>query len=108
MKVIMLCKTRIMTGKMAEYVNLEKKMFAICDRIGGMPPWRRLNLVSGKGDLQHTIVYQFEFDNFAAMDSWTQMLGDAEMAALMPQFDSVIESHEHDVYMEMPMPGEQG
>jgi len=108
MKIVMLCTTKLVTGKMAEYMELEKKMFAICDRIGGMPPWRRLNLVSGKGDMQHTIVYLFEFDNFAAMDNWVKMMEDPEMAALMPKFDPVIESHEHDVYMEMPMPAKQG
>lgn len=102
MKVIMLCTTKVVTGKMAEYMELEKKMFAICDRIGGMPPWRRLNLMCGKGDLQHTVVYLMEFDNFTAMDNFTKMGAAPEFMALMPQFDSIIEYHQHDVYMETP------
>jgi len=104
MKIIMLCNTKIMPGKMAEYMELEKKMFAICDRLGGMPSWRRLNLLSGKGDLQHTIIYLMEFDNFAAMDKFMKMGENPEFMALMPKWDSVIECHEHDVYMETPKP----
>jgi len=104
MKVIMLCTCKIMPGKMAEYMELEKKVFAISERVGGMPTFRRLNLMSGEGDLQHTIVYLMEFDNFAAMDDFGKSAGDPEMMALMPKFDSVIEYHQHDVYMETPMP----
>jgi len=104
MKIVMLCTTRIVPGKMAEYMELEKKMFAISNRVGGMPSFRRLNLMSGKGDIQHTVVYLMEFDSFAAMDSFLKVAGDAEMQALMPNFDSVMETHEHDVYMETPMP----
>ena len=104
MKIIMLCTTKILPGKMAEYMELEKKLFAITNRLGAMPSFRRLNLMSGKGDLQHTVVYLMEFDSFAAMDNFAKAGGDAEMQALMPKFDGVIENHEHDVYMETPMP----
>jgi len=104
MKIVMLCTTKIVTGKMSEYMELEKKMFAISNRVGGMPSFRRLNLMSGKGDIQHTVVYLMEFDSFAAMDSFLEAGGDAEMQALMPKFDSVMETHEHDVYIETPIP----
>lgn len=104
MKIIMICTCNIVAGKMAEYMDLEKKMFAISKRLGGMPSFRRLNLMSGKGDLQHTIVYLIEFDSFAAMDDFAKSAGDPEMMALMPKFDSVIENHEHEVYTETPMP----
>jgi len=89
---------------MAEYMELEKKMFAIVDRLGGMPTWRRLSLMSGKGDLQHTVVYLMEFDNFAAMDKFVKMGENPEFLTLMPQWDSIIENHQHDVYMEAPLP----
>ena len=104
MKIIMLCTTRILPGKMAEYIELEKKMFAIMDRLGGMPSFKRLNLMSGKGDMQHAVVYLMEFDSFAAMGDFAKAAGDAEFMALMPKWDSVIENHEHDIYMETPMP----
>ena len=104
MKIIMQCTVKIIPGKMAEYMELEKKMFAISNRVGGMPPWRRLNLMSGKGDIQHTVTYLVEFDNFAAMDSFAAIGADEEMQALEPKFDPVIEYHQHDVYMETPIP----
>ena len=104
MKVIMLCKTRVLAGKMAEYIELEKKMFAITRHAEAMPPFKRLMLMSGTGDMQHVITYVFEFDNFAAMDKWVALANAPEFLALMPQFDSIIESHEHDVFMETPQP----
>ena len=104
MKVIMLCKTKVLAGKMAGYMELEKKMFAITKDAGAMPAFKRLMLMSGTGDMQHVITYLFEFDNFAAMDKWVALANAPEFMTLMPQFDSVIESHEHDVYMETPRP----
>ena len=104
MKVIMMCKTKILPGKMAEYMELEKKMFGTTEGAEAMPPYKRLMLMSGTGDMQHTITYLFEFDNFAAMDKWTALAGAPEFQALMPKFDSVMASHEHDVYMETPLP----
>ncbi len=104
MKVIMLCKTKVLVGKMAEYMELEKKMFAITRDAGAMPTYKRLMLMSGNGDMQHVITYLFEFDNFAAMDKWVALANAPEFLALMPQFDSIIESHEHDVFMETPAP----
>ena len=104
MKVILLCKTRVMAGKMAEYMKLEQKMFALTKGAGAMPSFKRLMLMSGTGDMQHVITYLFEFDNFAAMDKWVALANMPEFMALMPQFDSIIESHEHDVFMETPAP----
>ena len=104
MKVILLCKTKVMAGKMAEYMELEKKMFAITRDAAAMPHFKRLMLMSGTGDMQHLITYIFEFDNFAAMDKWVVLANAPEFLALMPQFDSIIESHEHDVFMETPAP----
>jgi antibiotic biosynthesis monooxygenase (ABM) superfamily enzyme len=104
MKVIMMCKTKILPGKMAEYMELEKKMFGITEDAEAMPPYKRLMLMSGTGDMQHTITYLFEFDNFAAMDKWVALASAPEFMALMPKFDSVMASHEHDVFMEAPLP----
>lgn len=104
MKVIMMCKTKILPGKMAEYMELEKRMFALTKGAAAMPPYKRLMLMSGAGDMQHTITYIFEFDNLAAMDKWAALAGAPEFRELMPKFDSVIASHEHDVFMEAPLP----
>ena len=103
MKVVMLCTTRVMPGKMAEYLELEKKMFGVRGGPGAMPAYKRLMLMSGAGDMQHVITYLFEFDNFAAMDKWVALANTPEFMALMPQFDALMESHEHDVFIETPM-----
>lgn len=103
MKIIMMCKTKILPGKMAEYMELEKKMFGVTEGAEAMPPYKRLMLMSGAGDMQHVITYLFEFDGFAAMDKWAAMAGDPKFQALMPKFDSVIASHEHDVFAEAPL-----
>ena len=79
-------------------------MFAMTESAEAMPAYKRLMLMSGAGDMQHNITYLFEFDNFAAMDKWAAMAGTPEFQELMPKFDSIIESHEHDVFMGAPLP----
>ncbi|HEY56535.1 MAG TPA: hypothetical protein G4N90_03765 [Dehalococcoidia bacterium] len=100
MKVVMMCMMKVLPGEMAEYMELEREMFALSERLG-MPPWRRLMKLSGRGDIQHSIVYEMEFANFAALDDFYKMGENPEMAALMPRFDPVVESHEHDIYVTM-------
>ena len=104
MSVIMMCTTRIAPGKMAEYTSLEKKMFGAMKGVEGMPSFRRLMLMSGKNDMQHNVTYLIEFASFAAMDKFTASATIPEFQALMPQFDTVIEGHYHDVFVETPMP----
>jgi hypothetical protein len=95
---------RVLPGKMAEYLEIEKQMFAIASKLKGMPTTRKLMRIGGKGDIQHTIFYEMEFDSPTAMEGFWKMHGNPEMVALMPRFDSVIESHEHEFYVEAPMP----
>ena len=104
MSVIMMCTTKVVVGKMAEYMDLEKKMGDAMKGVEGMPTFKRLMLVSGKDDIQHTVTYLVEFDNFAAMDKFAATENVPEFQALMPQFDAIIESHQHDVFMGTPMP----
>jgi hypothetical protein len=104
MSVILICTTKVAAGKMADYMNLEKKMFGAMKGVEGMPSFRRLMLMSGKDDMQHNVTYLMEFPNFAAMDKFTASATIPEFQALMPQFDAVIEGHYHDVFVETPMP----
>ena len=104
MSVIMICTNKILPGKMAEYVALEKKMFDAVKSVEGMPSFRRLMLMSGKDDMQHNVTYLIEFDSFAAMDKFAASATIPEFQELMPKYDSVIEGHYHDVFMETPMP----
>jgi len=104
MSVIMMCTTKVVTGKMAEYMGLEKKMWDAMKGVEGVPSSKRLMPVSGKDEMQHTIIYLTEFDSFADMDKFAATQNVPEFQALMPQFDAFIESHQHDVFMETPMP----
>jgi hypothetical protein len=104
MSVIMICTTKVASGKMGEYINVEKKMFGAMKGVAGMPSFRRLMLMSGKDDMQHNVTYLIEFPNFAAMDKFVASASVPEFQALMPQFDVLIEGHYHDVFMETPMP----
>jgi hypothetical protein len=104
MSVIMICTTKVASGKMAEYVKLEKKMFGAMKGVKGVPSFRRLMLMSGRDDMQHNVTYLMEFPNFAAMDNFVGSATIPEFQALMPQFDAAIEGHYHDVFMETPMP----
>lgn len=104
MSVIMICTTKVASGKMADYVKLEKKMFGAMKGVQGMPSFRRLMLMSGKDDMQHNVTYLIEFANFAAIDKFAASATIPEFQALMPQFDALIEGHYHDVFMETPMP----
>ena len=104
MKIVMLCNTKVLPGKMTEYIELEKKMFAATESAEGMPSFRRLTLMSGAGDMQHVVTYLIEFDSFASMDKFAAMAETPEFKATMPQWDSIVESHQHDVFVETPMP----
>jgi hypothetical protein len=89
---------------MAEYADLEKKMFGAMKGVKDMPSFRRLMLMSGKDDLQHNVTYLMEFDSFAAFDKFSTSADNPEFQVLMPKFDAVIESHYHNVFTETPMP----
>jgi glycerol-3-phosphate responsive antiterminator len=104
MKVIMVCNTEIVPGKMAEYIKLEKEMFKATEGAEGIPSYKRLMLMSGKGDMQHIITYIFEFDSFAAMDKFAAMASAPEFMEIMNKSDSIIKTHQHDIFMETPIP----
>jgi hypothetical protein len=104
MKVIMVCNTEILPGKMAEYIELEKEMSKVSGGADGMPSYKRLMLMSGKGDMQHIITYILEFDSFAAMDKFAARGFAPEFMEIMNKFDSIIKTHQHDVFIETPIP----
>jgi hypothetical protein len=99
MKVIMRTTVKVVSGKMAEYMEIDKKGEAISIR-GGGPPWKRYNCLSG--DSLHTIVYDTEFDSLAAMEAFLEkMFADPERQALMAKSDACIVSHENQLLMPM-------
>lgn len=102
MKVIMRAPVKIVPGKMAEYMELEKKRIPMATRYG-VPPERRYRLISGEGDMFHTIIYEMEWDSLTAIEAhFEKMSTDPEMQALQAKYDALIESHGLELYMQIP------
>ena len=100
MKVIFRSTIKVVPGKMAEYMEIDKKSEAMASRYG-MPPWKRYGCLSG--DSIHTIVYDTEFDSLATMEAaFEKMFADPERQALMAKSDGCIVSHENELLMPMP------
>jgi hypothetical protein len=102
MKVMVRTIMKAVPGKMAEAMELEQKHIAIANRVLGISG-RCYRPLSGGGDTMRTIISEGEFDSLAAFEAHPQKMGaDAEMQALMPQFDAVIQSMEVEFYMPLP------
>jgi hypothetical protein len=100
MKVIFRSTIKVVPGKMAEYMEIDKKSEAIARRYG-MSPWRRYNCLSG--DSMHTIIYDTEFESLAALEaSFEKMFTDPERQELMAKSDGLIVSHENELLTPMP------
>jgi antibiotic biosynthesis monooxygenase (ABM) superfamily enzyme len=101
MKVIMRTTVKVVPGKMAEYMEVDKKGEAIAIRAGGSP-WKRYGCLSG--DSAHTLVYDTEFDSLAAMEAFLEkMFTDPERQQLIAKSDACIVSHENELLMPMPV-----
>ena len=101
MKVIMRSTIKVAPGKMAEYMEVDKKGEAIAIRAGGSP-WKRYGCISG--DSAHTLVYETEFDSLASMEAFMEKIfANPERQALMAKSDACIVSHENELLMPMPM-----
>ena len=101
MKVIQRGIMKVVTGKMAEAMELMQKHNAASTRLGA-PPYRQYRCLSGKGEFFHTIVGEVEWESFAAMEAFFEkMMSDQEMQALMAKWESILESHELEFYLPM-------
>jgi len=86
-------------GKVRELVDLEEQHMAIANRVLGISE-RCHRRASGEGDTVNTIVVEGEFDSFAAFEAHPQKMGaDAEMQALMPKYETIMESMEGKLYV---------
>ena len=104
MKVMQRGIMKILPGKMAEAMELNKKHMAISSRYG-MPatgmrmyrPW------VGGGDAMHTVIFEVEWDSLADMAAFFEkVMADPEMQALMPKWEALLENHQVEIYMPMP------
>ena len=102
MKVIVRSIMKVLPGKMAEAMKLEKKHMAIASRVLGISA-RGYRPLSGGGDTTRTIIYEAEFDSLAAFEAHPMKMGaDPEMQALIPKLEAVIDSLEVELYTPIP------
>jgi hypothetical protein len=93
MKVIQRTILKYLPGKMAETLELTEKYKAIANRLGSTT-WRRYSRITG-GDCIHTLIFEEEFDSFAAFGAYLDKLyADKEMAALIAKLGPITEIHE--------------
>jgi hypothetical protein len=78
-------------GKMAEGMELLRKMIAVGSR-SGAGPWKCYRPSIGGGDVGHTVICETEWDSLSAVEAaWAKP--DPEMQALMQKYDAIVESH---------------
>ena len=100
MKVMLRTTVKIVPGKMAEYMEIDKKSEAIASHYG-MPTWRRYSPLTG--DSMHTIVYEMELDGLAALEAFfDKRFTDPETQELMAKSEGIIVSHENELFMPIP------
>jgi len=100
MKVMLRAIVEVAPGKMAEYMELDKKSEAICTRLE-MPPLRRYRCFTG--DSINTIVYEQEFDSLAAMEAFNEKaMANPEIMAMSAKMEAVMESQINEFYTPIP------
>ena len=102
MKIMVRSIMKVLPGKMAEAMTLEKKHMAIAKRVLGISA-KCYRPISNGGDTTRTIICESEMDSLAAFEAHPQQMGaDPEMQALIPKLEAVIDSMEVEFYMPMP------
>ena len=92
---------KIFPGKMAEAMELEKKLEAMRNRLGAAP-LKRYRCLSGRDDYTHTYIWESEWDSFTAMGNFfDKMFESEELKELGPKLDTVMELHEMEFLTEM-------
>ena len=102
MKVLQRGIMRVLPGKMAEAMELNKKWMAMVNRLAGPLSFKIYSPLFG-GEYMHTIVFEVEWDSLGKLAAFFEkMMADREMMAEMPKWEAVLESHEVELYMVMP------
>ena len=103
MKVMQRGIMKIAPGKMAEAMALNQKYMAIISRLG-MPTtgMRMYRPFTGGGDAMHTVVFEVEWDSLTELAAFMEkVMADPEVQAQMPQWETLTESHEVELYVVM-------
>jgi len=103
MKVMQRGIMKILPGKMAEAMELNKKYMAIISRLG-MPTtgMRMYRPFTGGGDAMHTVIFEVEWDSLTTLAAFFEkVMADPEVQAQMPQWEALTESHQVELYAVM-------
>jgi len=96
MKAIQRTILKYLPGKLAELEELLEKYKAIVNRLGSTK-WKRYSRITG-GDCIHTLIFEEEFDSFAAFGAYLDKLWmDKEMGELISKLGPITEIHEIDL-----------
>ena len=103
MKVMQRGIMKILPGKMAEVMELNKNYMAIISRLG-MPTtgMRMYRPFTGGGNAMHTVVFEVEWDSLTTLAAFMEkVMADPEVQAQMPQWEALTESHQVELYVVM-------
>ena len=102
MKVMQRGVMKVVPGKMAEAMELNKKHMTISSRYGMPANTMRMYRPWLGGEHMHTVIFEIEWDSLAEMEAFfDKVMADPEMQALMPKWDELLDSHQVEVYMSM-------
>ena len=103
MKVMQRGIMRVLPGKMAETMELNEKYMAIVSRYG-VAPMRMYRPFTGGGDYMHTVIFEIEWDSLSALaETMEKIMGDPEVQALTPKWDALLDSHQVELYIPLPL-----
>ena len=101
MKIMQRGIMKVLPGKMAEAMELNKQHIEICKRYG-MPPMRMYQPFIGGDDMIHTIILEGEWESLEKLASFYEnMMKDPEMQELMPKWQGVLDEHRGELYVSL-------
>ena len=102
MKVIHRTIWKVLPGKMAEAVELEKKELAKWSHTAGsLPAVKRYRPLIGGGDPLRTVIWQQEWDSLAEWEaSFKKAAATRDMSELATQWANVLEDYQVEFYIE--------
>lgn len=101
MKIMLREISKVLPGKMAEALEIEKMERELAERRGGPPPAvTRYIPFAREGDRMHTLVHQVEFDSLAALATGLEKSREnPEIREIEAKWEKILESHLIELYL---------
>jgi hypothetical protein len=100
MKIMVREIMKVLPGKMAEALEVEKKELAVLNRLGIDIPVKHYRPITGTLDQKHTIVAESELGSFDSVVANMGKIGtDPEMQAIQAKWEEISESQVLELYM---------